>query len=76
MIERESPCCSGEFVLHCLTMSAKSELAVRGMNCGNCARHVTEALQAVSGVTSATVTLETERATVRWQDADGEFGFR
>ena len=39
------------------------------MNCGNCARQVTEALQAVPGVTSATVTLETERATVRWQDA-------
>jgi Cu+-exporting ATPase len=42
-------------------------LAVSGMNCSNCARHVTEALQAVPGVASASVQLDTGRATVRWQ---------
>ena len=39
---------------------------VGGMNCNNCARHVTEALQGVSGVRSATVLLEAGRASVRW----------
>ena len=28
-------------------------LAIDGMTCGNCARHVTQALQGVSGVRSA-----------------------
>jgi Cu+-exporting ATPase len=37
------------------------------MTCNNCARHVTEALQGVAGVSSATVSLEEERASVRWQ---------
>jgi Cu+-exporting ATPase len=36
------------------------------MTCGNCARHVTEALQSVPGVESATVNLDAQRATVRW----------
>ena len=36
------------------------------MTCGNCARHVTEAIQSVSGVRSATVSLENKSATVRW----------
>src|SRR2546425_2238304 len=44
-----------------------SEFAVTGMNCNNCARHVTEAIQGVPGVTSADVRLEAGRATVRWQ---------
>ena len=42
-------------------------LAVGGMTCGNCARHVTEALQGVVGVSSAAVSLEGQRAAVRWQ---------
>jgi Cu+-exporting ATPase len=42
------------------------------MNCGNCVRHVTEALQEVSGVVSATVSLETNRATVRWTPGQAE----
>ena len=37
------------------------------MTCSNCARHVTDALQAVPGVQSADVNLETRRASVRWQ---------
>ncbi len=42
------------------------ELSIEGMSCGNCARHVTEAIQGVPGVASATVALEAKRATVRW----------
>ncbi|HEU0038107.1 MAG TPA: cation transporter, partial [Verrucomicrobiae bacterium] len=43
-----------------------TELRVSGMNCNNCVRHVTEAIQSVSGVRSATVTLDAQRASVRW----------
>ncbi len=43
-----------------------TELAVSGMTCGNCARHVTEALQSVPNVRSATVSLEAGHASVRW----------
>jgi P-type Cu+ transporter len=50
-------------------MSAEvTELEVGGMTCGNCARHVTDALRAVPGVEHAAVALETQRATVRWKD--------
>ncbi|MBE0545639.1 MAG: cation-translocating P-type ATPase [Verrucomicrobia bacterium] len=48
------------------TRSAVSELRVAGMTCNNCARHVTEALQSVPGVRSASVLLDAERASVRW----------
>ena len=43
------------------------QLAVTGMTCGNCARHVTEAIQSVPDVAGATVELEAGRATVRWR---------
>ncbi|HEX7469301.1 MAG TPA: cation-translocating P-type ATPase [Verrucomicrobiae bacterium] len=43
-----------------------TELFVSGMTCGNCARHVTEAIQSVPGVRSASVVLEAGRASVRW----------
>lgn len=46
--------------------AATTELAVSGMTCNNCARHVTEAIQAVPGVRSASVLLEAGRASVRW----------
>jgi Cu+-exporting ATPase len=46
--------------------SARTELRVTGMTCNNCARHVTEAIQSVPGVRSASVALEAGRATVRW----------
>ena len=45
---------------------AAAELAITGMTCGNCARHVTEALQGVGGVSSVSVRLEASRASVRW----------
>ena len=47
-------------------ISGATELLVGGMNCNNCARHVTEAIQSVSGVRSATVLLEAGRASIRW----------
>ena len=47
-------------------ISGATELLVGGMNCNNCARHVTEAIQGVAGVRSATVLLEAGRASVRW----------
>jgi P-type Cu+ transporter len=43
-----------------------THLSVSGMTCGNCARHVAEAIQAVPGVLSATVNLEANEAAVRW----------
>ena len=43
-----------------------TDLAVSGMTCNNCARHVTEAIQSVPGVQSASVTLEAGRARIRW----------
>ncbi len=48
------------------TNSLATELSVSGMTCGNCARHVTEAIQSVPGVSSATVRLDAQRASVRW----------
>jgi Cu+-exporting ATPase len=43
-----------------------SQLAVTGMTCTNCARHVTDAIQGVPGVRSADVSLEERAASVRW----------
>jgi len=43
-----------------------TELAITGMTCANCARHVTEALQSVAGVRSAMVRLDAQHASVRW----------
>jgi Cu+-exporting ATPase len=45
---------------------AVSRFAISGMNCNNCARHVTEAIQGVPGVVSADVQLEEGGATVHW----------
>jgi P-type Cu+ transporter len=43
-----------------------TELAITGMTCGNCARHVAEAIQSVPGVSNANIRLEANRASVRW----------
>jgi len=45
-----------------------TDLAITGMTCGNCARHVTEALQSVPGVRSAEVNLDDRQASVRWAE--------
>jgi Cu+-exporting ATPase len=44
-----------------------TELRVTGMNCANCARRVSDALQGVPGVAGADVSLQDGRARVRWQ---------
>ncbi|MEY2427957.1 MAG: P-type Cu+ transporter, partial [Verrucomicrobiota bacterium] len=43
-----------------------TKFEVHGMTCGNCARHVTEAIRSVQGVQSATVSLDAHQASVRW----------
>ena len=48
---------------------AATELAVTGMTCGNCARNVTGIIQGFAGVAGVSVSLEQERATVRWSPA-------
>jgi Cu+-exporting ATPase len=47
--------------------TTSTELQVEGMSCSSCVRQVTEALQRVEGVASASVSLEQKRATVRWR---------
>ena len=42
----------------------KKELAIEGMMCQNCVRHVTEALRAVKGVSDVAVSLEDKNAVV------------
>ncbi len=42
------------------------------MTCGNCARHVTEALQSVPGVRSATISLSSASAIVNWNAGTAE----
>jgi Cu+-exporting ATPase len=49
------------------TETRATELRVTGMNCASCARHVTEALQSVTGVDRAEVSLPEEKARIRWQ---------
>jgi len=46
-----------------------TELLVNGMTCGNCARKVTAALQAVPGVTVVLTNVEARRVSVRWSAA-------
>jgi Cu+-exporting ATPase len=53
------------------TAPGTTRFAITGMTCGNCARHVTEAIQRVPGVRSATVSLEGQSVVVRW-DAGAE----
>jgi Cu+-exporting ATPase len=50
-------------------MSAEAqttELAVSGMTCNNCARKVTGIIQGFANVASVSISLEHERASVRW----------
>ncbi len=52
--------------------SPVTELSVSGMTCANCARQVTEAIQGVAGVESASVRLESGEATVRWRAGEAD----
>ncbi len=49
------------------TSRSAVELAIAGMSCNNCARHVAEAIQSVPGVKSALVSLDSHKAVVRWE---------
>ena len=53
-------------------ISAEMKFFIGGMNCNNCAQHVTEAIQSVPGVRSATVILDAGRASVRWNSGAGQ----
>jgi Cu+-exporting ATPase len=55
-----------------MSSTTTTELRVGGMTCNNCARHVTEAIQGVGGVQSASVNLQNASASVRWNSADGK----
>lgn len=48
---------------------SSAKLAVTGMTCGSCARHVTEALNALDGVDAAQVDLQAGCATVSFDPA-------
>ncbi len=50
-------------------VSSATEFSIRGMTCQNCARHVREAISSVPGVSTASVNLEQNSATVRWASA-------
>lgn len=50
-------------------MTKTGTFTVTGMTCGNCVRHVEKALQGVSGVSSVTVDLDTQQATVQYDPA-------
>jgi len=45
-----------------------TEFQIDGMTCANCARHVTEAIQSVPEVRSASVSLEHKNAIVQWNE--------
>ncbi len=49
-------------------VSSATQLSVQGMTCQNCARHVREAISSVPGVSTASVNLEQQSASVRWAD--------
>ncbi|MCR4944495.1 MAG: heavy-metal-associated domain-containing protein [Clostridium sp.] len=42
----------------------KKVISIEGMSCENCVRHVTEALEAIEGVSSVVVSLDDNTATV------------
>lgn len=47
----------------------KKTISIEGMTCGNCVRHVTEALNELEGVTSVTVDLDGKKADVDAADS-------
>ncbi|HEY2330157.1 MAG TPA: cation transporter, partial [Verrucomicrobiae bacterium] len=53
-----------------MSAPATTELHVTGMTCNNCARKVTGAAQKIPGVHSVSVSVATERASVRWNSGE------
>ena len=57
-------------IMESSTATAPTTLPIRGMTCGHCVNTVRQALEAVPGVSSATVDLTTERAEVSGDNLD------
>ena len=55
-----------------MSSPATTELRVTGMTCNNCARKVTDAVQKIPGVHSVAVSVAAQRASVRWNSAEGK----
>ena len=55
-----------------MSAPATTELRVTGMTCNNCARKVTEAAQKTTGVHSVSISVATERASVRWSSDEAK----
>jgi copper ion binding protein len=49
----------------------KTTLKIEGMSCEHCVKHVTEALQGIAGVSSASVSLKEKNAVVEHGDSVG-----
>ena len=50
----------------------KKELSVEGMMCQNCVKHVTHALEGITGVSDVRVSLEDKKATVSVPESVGD----
>src|ERR1017187_6861492 len=59
-------------LVEAMSSTTTTELRVTGMTCNNCARKVTDAAQKIPGVHSVSVSVAAERASVRWNSADGK----
>ncbi|TXD36996.1 heavy-metal-associated domain-containing protein [Lujinxingia vulgaris] len=49
-------------------------LHVKGMSCGNCAKHVEKAVGALDGIASVAVTLDKEQVTVAYEESTTNLG--
>ena len=47
-------------------MGTTEQFSVKGMTCDNCVRHVEKALQTVAGVSSVSVSLDNQQATLQY----------
>ena len=50
-------------------MVTTGQFSVKGMTCDNCVRHVQQALQTVAGVSSVSVNLNNQQATLEYDPA-------
>jgi copper ion binding protein len=50
-------------------MGTTGQFSVKGMTCDNCVRHVQQALQSIAGVSSVTVSLANQQATLEYDPA-------
>ncbi len=50
-------------------MVTTGQFSVKGMTCDNCVRHVEQALQTVAGVSSVSVSLDNQQATLEYDPA-------